>query len=278
MAGIRVSRHPRTDKEQNLRKSAGARDLLNPFKKGRILAANYHTLFRPEPSMSDHLKKAAAAEGSPDGSPTRTEILPCMNRSSGCQGLPRTRPRPDLGCVPPPWLHFGSLSSCPLLRSCLLCGLSSVLLCGLCKRPTLITWWNVTEFGIPNLLHNCDLTLLYDWIKLTLWKHPARRCTFTACSGQPAPNCHSDRRLGALSQHVGPCNDSNICPTGNNLTLLCILLRAVVNEPIPPEFSHQLPFPKLSIADLLWTPPTGRSTKFPQLLWISPLPKSHDVC
>ena len=57
--------------------------------------------------------------------------------------------------------EFGSLTSCTLLLSCLLCGLSYVLLCVLCKKPSSTTWWNVTEFGILHLFHN--------YVNLALW-------------------------------------------------------------------------------------------------------------
>lgn len=83
------------------------------------------------------------------------------------------------------WLLFlPSFFSYILLLSCLICGLSSALFCMLCKKPSLITWRIVIEIRILNMLYNCDLTLLYDWIKLALWKDRTQVCAFIACSWQ----------------------------------------------------------------------------------------------
>lgn len=74
-----------------------------------------------------------------------------------------------------PNFAFGSFPSNQL--SCLLCGLSSVLLCGLCKKPGVITWWNTTEFGILN----CFLVLsalLFHWRRRILWKDTTPSCAF----------------------------------------------------------------------------------------------------
>lgn len=59
-------------------------------------------------------------------------------------------------------LRIGFVNFLHLPLSCLLYGLSSILLCVPCKKPRLITWGDVMEFGILSLLYHCDLTLLCD--------------------------------------------------------------------------------------------------------------------
>ena len=92
--------------------------------------------------MSDHLKKATATEGSAWLSPNRTEILHCLNIiSSKCPELTWTR----WGLISTAHPQTDFLTSYTLLLSCLLYGLSYVLLCVLCKKSGLITWWIDTE-------------------------------------------------------------------------------------------------------------------------------------
>lgn len=157
LARTRISWHPRADSKQNQRRSAEAQDWLNPLTRGRIFAANCQTL-QTWPLYVWLLKTGSCRwRPYPNRSLNRTEILHCLNiEAVSVWELTRSRSRPYLNCVEIQIdLVFGLLTSYTL---CYLvcCGACLMFCCVPCKKPSLITWWNVTEFGILNLLCNCD--------------------------------------------------------------------------------------------------------------------------
>lgn len=150
----------------------GAWNLLNPLTKGNIWAANCQTPQTWPLYIWPLKKRQLPPKAPPDGSWNRTGILSGLNmKSSECGELTRTSPKSYLSCMPPDWPWFVHLLH-PFVTLCVY-GLSSVLLCVPCKKPSLITSCDVTELGILNLFCNCNLTLLYDWTQLTLWKDTA---------------------------------------------------------------------------------------------------------
>ena len=126
-AQTNVSWHPRTDGEQNQRRSAETQNKLNPFKNGRILAANCQT---PQtwPLYVWSLKKGDCHQRLCPMD-LRTELRSFTAWTWEAVGA-KSWPGPDRGLSSTvcPWTDFtcGSLASCTLLLS-LLCGLSSVL-------------------------------------------------------------------------------------------------------------------------------------------------------
>ena len=108
----------------------------NHFKKGRILAAHHPTLPIWPPYVWPLKKGNSHQKAPPHWSLNRTEILRCWDiRSTMGREVAQTRPRPHLNCAPTDWLCVWFLKFLYPLLPCLLCDLSSVLLCVLCKKP-----------------------------------------------------------------------------------------------------------------------------------------------
>lgn len=134
------------------------------------------------------LERQLLLKALPEGSPTRTESLPCLNVSSPkCPELPpdpgslASTARPYTDCA------LGSFTSGTLLSSCLLCGLSSALPC-VCVRSQVNHMGECLGVGARNPLRDCNLTRFSDWIQLTLGKDAARACALAARLGTPVPS------------------------------------------------------------------------------------------